>query len=36
MTSRPVDPVARRAYHWIAANRSRLPGGTPSCSIEPR
>ena len=28
MTTRPVDPVARRVYHWVAANRSRLPGGT--------
>ena len=36
MTSRPVDPVARRAYHWVAANRSRLPGGTAACAIEPR
>jgi predicted DCC family thiol-disulfide oxidoreductase YuxK len=36
MTTRPVDPVARRAYHWVAANRSRLPGGTASCAIEPR
>jgi predicted DCC family thiol-disulfide oxidoreductase YuxK len=33
MTSRAVDPVARRAYHWVAANRSRLPGGTPACSL---
>ena len=34
MTTRPVDPVARRAYHWVAANRSRLPGGTPACSLD--
>lgn len=33
MTSRPVDPVARRAYHWVAANRSRLPGGTAACAL---
>ena len=34
MTAPGVDGVARRTYHWIAANRSRLPGGTPSCSID--
>lgn len=36
MTTRPVDPVARRVYHWVAANRSRLPGGTPACSLDGR
>ncbi len=36
MTAPGVDTVARHAYHWVAANRSRLPGGTPSCSIETR
>ena len=36
MTTRLVDPVARRAYHWVAANRSRLPGGTPVCSLDAR
>ena len=36
MTSRVGDPVARRVYHWVAANRSRLPGGTATCSIEDR
>ena len=36
ITSRPVDPVARRAYHWVAANREKLPGGTPSCSLPER
>lgn len=36
MTAPGVDTLARHAYHWIAANRSRLPGGTPSCSIETR
>ncbi len=34
-TTPPVDPVARRAYHWVAANRSRLPGGTAACEISP-
>ncbi len=36
MTSRPVDPIARRIYPWVAANRSRLPGGTPACSLDGR
>ena len=36
MTAPGVDAVARRAYHWIAANRSRLPGGTPACSLDAR
>ena len=36
MTSGVGDPVARRVYHWVAANRSRLPGGTAACSIENR
>ena len=36
MRTRAVDPLARRAYHWVAANRSRLPGGTPACSLEDR
>jgi predicted DCC family thiol-disulfide oxidoreductase YuxK len=26
-----VSPVAARAYRLIAANRHRLPGGTPAC-----
>jgi predicted DCC family thiol-disulfide oxidoreductase YuxK len=34
MTAPGIDAVARRTYHWIAANRSRLPGGTPACSID--
>jgi predicted DCC family thiol-disulfide oxidoreductase YuxK len=36
MTSRVGDPVARRAYRWVADNRSRLPGGTAACSIDDR
>lgn len=36
MTTPLVDPVARRVYHWVAANRSRLPGGTATCSIDNR
>jgi predicted DCC family thiol-disulfide oxidoreductase YuxK len=36
MTSRVAAPVARRVYRWVADNRSRLPGGTPACSIEDR
>ncbi len=28
--------VAERVYRWVAANRHRLPGGTPACSLEGR
>ncbi len=34
--SRALDPLARRAYTWVANNRSRLPGGTPACSLDDR
>ncbi len=27
--------LASRAYHWVAANRHRLPGGSPSCALHP-
>ena len=36
MTSGPLDPLSTRVYHWVASNRERLPGGTPSCSIDGR
>lgn len=32
--SRPVDPIAKRTYGWVAANRHRLPGGTAACQLE--
>ena len=28
-----VNALAARAYRWVAANRHRLPGGTPACSL---
>lgn len=28
-----VNALARMVYRWVAANRSRLPGGTPACSL---
>jgi predicted DCC family thiol-disulfide oxidoreductase YuxK len=34
LESRPVDPVARRAYAWVAANRHRMPGGTAACELQ--
>lgn len=34
MTAPLVDPVARRAYRWVAEHRERLPGGTPSCALD--
>lgn len=27
--------LEERVYRWVAANRSRLPGSTPSCAIPP-
>jgi predicted DCC family thiol-disulfide oxidoreductase YuxK len=31
----PISWVAAAGYHWIAANRHRLPGGTPACALPP-
>lgn len=31
--SRPGLLVAEPVYRWVAANRHRLPGGTPACSL---
>jgi predicted DCC family thiol-disulfide oxidoreductase YuxK len=30
-----VSWVAARVYGWVAANRHRLPGGTPACALPP-
>lgn len=29
----PVSWVAAGVYRWVAANRHRLPGGTPACAL---
>ncbi|MGC0315119.1 thiol-disulfide oxidoreductase DCC family protein [Kitasatospora acidiphila] len=29
----PVRPVAAVVYRWVAANRHRMPGGTPACAL---
>jgi predicted DCC family thiol-disulfide oxidoreductase YuxK len=31
-----ISPMADGAYHFIAANRGRLPGGTPACATGPQ
>jgi predicted DCC family thiol-disulfide oxidoreductase YuxK len=31
-----IAPIAAGAYRLIAANRHRLPGGTPACAVEPQ
>lgn len=31
-----VRQLAGVAYRWVAANRHRLPGGTPACAMPPR
>ena len=28
--------IANTVYRWVAKNRHRMPGGTPTCSIENR
>ncbi len=28
-----ISTVAAAAYRWVSANRPRLPGGTPACSV---
>jgi predicted DCC family thiol-disulfide oxidoreductase YuxK len=34
MKTPPTSWLAKIAYHWIAKNRHRLPGGTKQCSIQ--
>ncbi len=31
-----ITSVAFVVYQWVSANRHRLPGGTPACSLEGR
>jgi len=31
-----IAPIAANAYRLIAANRHRLPGGTPACATDPQ
>lgn len=31
-----ISPFAAFAYRLVAANRHRLPGGTPACAIDPQ
>jgi len=33
LTLPPADAIGAVAYHWVAANRHRLPGGTPACEL---
>jgi predicted DCC family thiol-disulfide oxidoreductase YuxK len=28
-----VDPISEKVYEWVAANRHKLPGGTPACKL---
>ncbi len=30
---RPTSYAAEIVYSWVAANRQRLPGGTPACAL---
>jgi predicted DCC family thiol-disulfide oxidoreductase YuxK len=31
-----IAPIAAGAYRLVAANRQRLPGGTPACAVDPQ
>ena len=31
-----ISQVSALIYRWVAANRHRLPGGTPACSLDGR
>jgi len=33
LTAPGISWLAARGYRWVAANRSRLPGGTPACAV---
>ncbi|RMI34482.1 thiol-disulfide oxidoreductase DCC family protein [Streptomyces triticirhizae] len=35
LTLPPVSWLARLGYRLVAANRHRLPGGTPACALPP-
>ena len=28
-----IDPISAKVYDWVAANRHKLPGGTPACKL---
>lgn len=28
-----LEPISAKIYTWIAANRQKLPGGTPACKL---
>jgi predicted DCC family thiol-disulfide oxidoreductase YuxK len=28
-----IDPISAKVYDWVAANRQKLPGGTPACKM---
>ena len=28
-----VEPISAKVYDWVAANREKLPGGTPACKM---
>lgn len=33
---RPVEPLARLVYRWIATHRHLMPGGTAACALPSR
>jgi predicted DCC family thiol-disulfide oxidoreductase YuxK len=33
MVATGLNPISAKVYEWIAANRQKLPGGTPACKM---
>jgi predicted DCC family thiol-disulfide oxidoreductase YuxK len=33
MVAPGLNPISAKVYEWIAANRQKLPGGTPACKM---
>lgn len=33
MVAPGLNPISAKIYEWIAANRQKLPGGTPACKL---
>ncbi|MFN2539712.1 MAG: thiol-disulfide oxidoreductase DCC family protein [Mycobacteriales bacterium] len=35
LTAPGISWAAAKVYAWVAAHRTRLPGGTPACAVPP-
>ncbi len=36
LVARPIEPLSRRFYSWVAANRGHLPGSDGTCGLDSR